>query len=405
MTAFRRLTEIQRQPLALVLGDIGSEDTFKSAQAGQVLCNKAKEFGLNLRDYLTLSVDIPKSTVEVNGQQINPYLLAGGDHLSGYEAALMHLGLPTRQDFKQGILLEAAADTFNFKPGTRALFPEVIDDMLRWETRMDEMESTEGIVAQTRTIRGSEVLTRAILQDSEEARTTSMIAEGANIPVYDITATENNVKFYKHGSAIRTTYEFERRVAMDILKPYAARVERQLQISKVSAAVGKLINGDAAYAAAPVVNLSTHGADFTGGKTLKDNYIALMKFLVSRAKLGIPVDTMVGNLDMYLELFLMFNPTTANKSVAEHLQDKGGPKVSLAMDLMKGVSFKLASAAPANKLICFSRADTLEELIEANSDIRESEQAIKNQTITYTRTINSGYKLIFGDTRVVLNMA
>lgn len=405
MSNLRRLTELQRQPLSLVLGDIGSTDPHKSAQAGQILCAKAREFGLNVRDFLTLAVDVPASFREVNGQQINPFMLSANDHLSGYEAALMELNLPTRQDFKQGILLEAASDTFNFKPGTRALFPEVVDDMMRWESRLDDMESTDGLVAQSRTIRGTELLTRAILQDSEESRSTSMIAEGANIPVYDITSSENAVKFYKHGSAIRTTYEFERRVAMDILKPYAARVERQLQISKVSAAVAKLINGDAVYSAAPVVNLSTHDADFTNGKTLKDNYIALMKFLVSRAKSGLPVDTIAGNLDMYLELFLMFNPTTANKSVAEHLQEKGAPRVSLAMDLLKGVTFKLASAMPAGKLMCFSRADTLEELIEANSDIRESEQAIKNQTITYVRTQNSGYKLVFGDTRTLLNMA
>lgn len=402
MSALRPLTEIQRLPLQQLLANIQSPETHISSQAGLKLCQEAKSFGLGIRDYLTLAVDVRLSHEDINGQKINRFQLAEGQFMNGYEAALMHLNLPIKSDFQNGILLEAASDAFQFRPGSRVLFPEVVDDMMRWQNRMDQLESTEGMVAQSRTIRGVELVTKAIMLDDAEARSTSIIAEFGNIPVYSLSSTENAVKFYKFGSAIRTSYEFERRVTMDILTPYAARVERQLQLGKVKVLSSLLINGDNNYGAAPVVNLGTHGADFTGGKTLKDNYVALMKFLVSRAKSGLPVDTIVGNLDQYVELFLMFLPVQGTKSVAEHLQEHGGPRVSLTLPLMNNVTFRLSSDVPANTLICYSRADTVEELVEASSDIRESEQAIKNQSITYVRTQNAGYKLIFGDTRTVL---
>ena len=45
----------------------------------------------------------------------------------------------------------------------------------------------------------------------------------------------------------------------------------------------------------------------------------------------------------------------------------------------------------------------MEQLIEANSHIEDSERAINNQVITYILTENAGFRLVFGDTRSVLN--
>src|SRR5690606_12688282 len=69
------------------------------------------------------------------------------------------------------------------------------------------------------------------------------------------------------------------------------------------------------------------------------------------------------------------------------------------------VNFQLSSAAPDGKLIGFSQGDTIEELIEAGSDIEESERAIGNQSITVVKTANAGYKLNFSDTRSIFNFA
>ena len=400
---FKSLSSIQRRPLNLVIAGLDSENNTESANAGVRLCNEAKEHGIPLRDYLKLAVDVRASTVDINGKQVNNFELANGGIMNGYQATLAHMNMPIKTDLENGVTLQAASDTFNSKPGSRALFPEVIDDMLQFTTKIDEYENTSALVAQSRTIQGSVLITTAIFDDEPKNRETGPIAEMANIPVQTLTDSEHAVKFFKFGSAIRTSYEFSRRVTLDVLTPYAARVERTRELSKVRVATNMLINGDAVFGPANADALGSYGADFTGGRTLKDNYIALMKFLVKRARSGYPVNLMIGNLDMYLEIFLMFTPTTANKSTAEHLQEKGSPRIGLALDLLKGVNFEISSAMPAGKLLCYSKEDTLEELTEAGSQIQESEQAIKNQSFTYTKTVNHGYRLIYDDTRTMLD--
>lgn len=393
------LSQIKRAPLNVVLAGINSEHSDDSIRAGVKLVQAAKQYGINVRDYLNLAVDVRASNDAEKGKN---FRLDNGNFMTGYQAAIVELNLPFKNAFEEGITLQAAADTFSARPGSRALFPEVIDDMLQWNTRQDMFESTAPMVAQTRTITGNELITRAIFDDQGQLNT-SPIAELANIPMQTITSTDKSVKFFKHGSGIRTSYEFERRVSLDILTPYAARIARNKEISKVKMATSLLINGDGVHDAAEVVAASTY-KDWDAAKGLKGNYVALADFLAQRARKGVPVDTIVGNYDMWLELFLMFLPTQPNgKSTSEILQENGGPRVALAMDFLSGVNFHISSSAPAGKLICYSKADTLEELIEAGSVLSESETAIKNQSITYVKSENSGYRLVYGDTRVIFD--
>lgn len=393
----KSLSSIKKAPIATVLGAINSEDPGISAAAGLKLTNEAREYGLGLRDFLTLAVD----TTQGDGENKGIFLTSNG-YLNGYEATTMYLNLPTRNNFEQGIVLQAASDTFNTRPGARGLFPAIVDDMLKWTYRQDQLEKTSGLIAQSRTITGTELVSQVVDDDSKSLGSFT-IPELAQIPVQTIKTSEQAVKMYKHGSAIRTSYEFNRRASLDMLTPYAARINRSLEISKVAAATALLRNGDGVNGAAEAMAISTFDADLTNGKTLKDNYVAFMKFLVKRAQEGRAINTVVGNLSAYIELFLMFTPTVGSTSTAEHLQNHGAPTIGLMLPVMKGVKFELSSTMPNGKLMCYSQEDTLEELVEANSQIAESEQAIRNQSVTYVRTENTGYRLIFGDTRTELN--
>ncbi|MCG7628999.1 hypothetical protein MHM88_14400 [Epibacterium sp. MM17-32] len=387
------LTDVPRQSVEAVVGKLKADSQHDSREAAAKLIAQAREAGLGLRDYLTLAVD-PRA-----GEHSSRFLEAG---LNGYEATLDYLNLPFHNDLEQGVLLQAASDTFQTFPGTRALFPEVVDDMVRWKDRQDQFESTENLVGQSRTIAGVEMVSTVVEDDSAE-RGTFIVPELANIPVRTIRTSQTSVGMFKHGSAYRTSYEFNRRASLDILTPFAARVQRQLEISKVTAAVSVLINGDGVNPAAPTKNLSEYGADFTNGKTLKDNYRALAKFIMDRARAGNPVDTLVGNFDTYVELMFMFMPTLNNKdgSDIEKIAAIGGP--SLQLPIMGGsVKFAIASAMPANTILAYSKGETLEELVEAGAAISENEQSITNQALTYVRTEVTGYKLAFGDTRTLL---
>lgn len=391
------LIDLPRRPVEEVIAGLQADTRGASTEAGSALVAQAKDYGLGVRDFLTLAVDTRAG--EYAEQAHNA-------QLNGYELAVAALGLPARNDFNEGVLLQASSESFQKYPGTRALFPEVIDDMLRWKDRQDTLETVTPLLAQTRTITGTELLSTVVEDDSAD-RGTQTVPELSNIPVRTIRTSQQSVAMYKHGSAYRTSYEFNRRASLDLLTPYATRVARELEISKVKAATAVLINGDGLNAAATTETITSHGGDLSGGKTLQHNYKALAKFLMKMSKDGVPADVIVGNYDMFVELLFMFMPNLASdKNEARELAMAGAPGVNLQLPIMNNaVQFVLSSGMPAGKLMAFNRGETLEELVEAGSIISESENAIKNQSITYVRTETSGFRLAFGDTRRILNTA
>lgn len=387
------LIDLPRRPVEEVLAGLSGSDTTlgNSTEAGQKLVAQARDYGLNMRDFLTLAVDTRA------GESAE---LASKAGLNGYELTLAQLNLPSKNDFDKGVLLQAASETFQRFPGTRALFPEVIDDMLRWKDRQDRIEQVAPLLSQTRTISGTELLSTVVEDDSAD-RGTQIVPELANIPVRTIRTSQQTVGMFKHGSAYRTSYEFERRATLDLLTPYAARIGRELEISKVKAATSVLINGDGLNAAAPVEAITTHGGT---ANSLSTNYKALAKFLMKMAQDGVPADTIVGNYDMFIELLFMFTPTLQNQSQAEAMAARGAPGMNLGLPILnQNVTFVLSSSMPAGRLMAFNRAETLEELLEAGSSISESNNAIRNQSIVYVQTETSGFRLAWGDTRRILN--
>lgn len=368
-----------------------------SLRAGENLVRLAKEARLALPDYLRLAIDPNKGAF-------------AGSGFDGYEASLAFLDLPVREDISKGVLLQAAAETFQTFPGTRALFPPVIDSILQWKYRQDQIEDIAPIIGQSRTVAGNEVITTVVDDKAEDYQQTGVIAEGSEIPVRSLRTSEKNVKFYKFGGGMEFTYEFERRASLDIVTPYAARMEREVQIGQVAIATSMLINGDGINGAAPEVDQSALAANIAGGPTGVTagtiNWEVFLKWVVDRAQAGAPVDTIVGNWDMYLQWLKMFAKPTAQDGAPqiEQLQ-KAGVQVAIQNpNLPMNINFALSSTAPAGKLIGFIRAETLEELVENGSDIEESTRAVTNQRVRYVKTVNKGYKLALSDTRSVLNL-
>jgi len=366
-----------------------------SAEAGVQLARDAASFGIGVKDYLQLAV----------GREENR-----ADGLDGYQQLLVKLNLPVKDDFANGIHLQAASDTFQTHPGTRALFPEVIDDVIRYANRQDNFEKVEPLLANSRTINGTELLS-TVIEDDEDARGTYSISELGNIPVRTIRTSQTSVTIYKHGSGIRTSYEFGRRASIDLFIPHANRVARDLEISKVLAATSILINGDGVNGAATVIPQS--GYNTATGFTAADgkiNWPHFLKWIVSRAENRTPIDTIAMNWDGMFQYMMMFGAnaqgsagTTFGPTPVESLAKVGMDLSNMgqAMGLFQRITPVLSSGVPAGKLLGFSKGDTLEELREAGSDISETERAIKNQSMTMVKTENTGYKLAYGDTRSI----
>lgn len=387
-----------RKPAEEVLVNLNSDNPAVSLAAGQELVTQAKRVGLPMGDYLRLAID-PKA-----GK-------FAGSGLNGYEAALAFLGLPVQDNLDEGIVLQAAAETFQYRPGTRALFPEVVDDVVQWRYRQTNLERIEDFIAQSRNINGVQVITNIIDDKDEDYQQTGIIAEGARIPLRSLKTANKNVDFHKYGGGYEFTYEFERRVSLDVVTPYANRVNREAGMGQTTTAISLLINGDGTpgNAAAPVVKASEIAAQINGNGAIAQgrmNWEVILRWLVNRAQRGLPIDTIAGNWDMWYEYNRMFAipAIPQGKTQMEVLADAG---VQVARDNVRmplQLSFALAGKAPANKLVGFIKNETLEELVENGSEIEESVRAIENQKVRYVRTKNQGYRLIFGDTREVLDL-
>lgn len=385
-----------RKPVGEVLVNLDSDNPADSLKAGQLLVASAKNAGLAMRDYLRLAIDPNEGEFKGSG-------------LNGYEVALAHLGLPFKDNLDEGVLLQAAAETFQFRPGTRALFPEVVDDVIQWKYRQDGIESVAPMLANSRNVDGVELITSIIDDKAEDYQMTGVIAEGARIPIRSLKTDKKSVTFHKFGGGYEFTYEFERRVSLDVVTPYANRIEREVQIGQVGIVTDLLVNGDGVNGPATITNASDLGAQVienaavTAGRL---NWELFLKWLVNRAKAGVPIDTVVGNWDMFFEWQRMFaTPTAAQGMTLVDILAKAG--VEMAIDnpqFNARVNFAVSSAAPANKLIGFIKGETIEELQENGSDIEESTRAIENQKVRYVKTQNRGYRLVFADTRDILNL-
>jgi hypothetical protein len=400
---FKSTTELVREAPSKVLSGLLDASNRNSVDAGLKLVEDSKLYGMDLRDYLRLKID-PRLEDATNRDRFAAP--DGRTFLNGYEATLAFLNLPVKDDYDGGVTLQAASDTFATYPGTRALFPPVIDDLVKWRYHQTTYETTQGMVSQSRTIAGAEFLTTFVEDTAADYEGTSRaISEGGRIPIHAIKTSERSVKIYKFGLGYKTTYEFQRRARLDVLTPYAIRTQRQIERSKVSALTQLLLNGDGIYGAAPVVAMTSFNGGAVGspaaGTLQTKNFAA---WLVSRAKMGVPIDIVVGNWDMYLQWILTFSlPTSFNNvSEAERLAATGF-KVDTTKILDFNVEFHLSSDVPAGQLLGYTLGDTAEELVEAGSQITQSEQSIQTQEITYVRTENAGYKLVYGDTRSVLD--
>jgi hypothetical protein len=187
-----------------------------------------------------------------------------------------------------------------------------------------------------------------------------------------------------------------RRNSIDLVTPFAARIERDLQDSKLGAATGVMINGDGVVGGAE--NITQEGASNTTSLTY-DGIVALATKAIKDKN---PIDTIAGDIDAYWQFVKIFGNFVSGTSEANALASVGGPSLTLGKNIFMPIKFVLNSHVPAGKILAFNKAETLEEVVEAGSRISEEETAVRNQIVTYVRTENTGYSLIYPKTRYLL---
>src|SRR3546814_19280817 len=99
-------------------------------------------------------------------------------------------------------------------------------------------------------------------------------------------------------------------------------MQLEVEIGEVAISTGVLINVNGVNGAAPVMPATDLAATLPADgqpvpKTGRLDWNIFLAWLVGRAKAGVPVDTVLGNYDMYLEWLRMFAKPTADAGMSQ----------------------------------------------------------------------------------------
>ena len=201
------------------------------------------------------------------------------------------------------------------------------------------------------------------------------------------------------------SYEFIENMTPDILVPYANRIAFERSQTEHLIAVETLINGESTDPNSNNGAIKQDKLDTIDGKSstaLRQRAEGFIKWLISCARAGRPIDTIVIGWDTILELQFMFPVTDATGNAAVGLGGvaSGTQLAQMNVSIARGINLSLnvviSSQIEPNQILGFRKGETLERLIKSNSQIDEMERAIRSQTILYTHTIISGFTFAYG---------
>lgn len=342
----------------------------------------------------------------------------GNGSLDGLQATFQALGIPVNYQGNEVAMacFSAATGSFMTNDGLRVLLPALMNNLLRAQERAPIIERVEDIIFGTRMVKSNE-LQKEISWDraTQDSFKTHRIAEGANIPRRSLKASQNAVNFFKTGHAIEMSYEFATSVTPDVLIPYTNRIAFERSQDEHALAVETLVNGESADPNSingAITQTSLDTLDGKAGQALRNRAEGFLAWLISRARKGLAIDTILVGWDTIMELQLMFPVTNANNTPSVGLggvfagANTGTRLATMQVNIVNGLNFNLnviiSSQVEDKQIIGFRKAETVERLIKTNSQIAEMERMIGNQVILYTNTIISGFTLAYGDTRNLL---
>lgn len=334
--------------------------------------------------------------------------------LNGFEATFAAMGVPLNLKDDTAIAAFASATTsFMTNDGLSVLLPSLVNNLLRSQDNKAIIEKADDLILQTRMVKSNAVQKEIVYdKDTNDSYATHRIAEGANIPTRKLKTGQSNVKFYKTGHGIEVSYEFAQDMTPDILVPYANRIQFERSQSEHIIAVQTLINGESNDPNSANGAIVTDDLDTIDGQTatpLRERAEGFIKWLISAARAGRPIDTLVVGWDSIFELQYMFpvTDTNGNAAVGIGAVAAGGALAQMQVKVVNGINFNLnvviSSAVEEKQIIGYRKGETLERLIKTNSQISEQERSIKNQTLLYTNTIISGFTLAYGESRRLLS--
>lgn len=312
--------------------------------------------------------------------------------LDAFERQMFAAGIQTKSDPSKGMYADKVEKFFMGTTTSDHLFPEFINRTARMA--LEAPDILNELVAIKTPITGNAYKTFYV-DLSTSAKQKQRVAEGTEIPTTKITGHENAVTLNKKGRAIDFSYEYVRRIQIDMLALLIEGILQQTGVDLANDAVGILVNGDG-NASTAATNFNLTHADIGGvvanGITW-DNWLKFrLKFYPYNGTTAIVDATQLINV-------LGIQPPATDPLAL--LSSFNGNQISGGAQVAQNVFSKpmryvyLPSATLANKVLAIDPKYALEQVTEIGADIVETDKMIKAQFETIVLSQVTGFATLF----------
>jgi len=342
-----------------------------------------------------------------------------GDTLDAFERQLQKFGIVTQSIPEKGIYASTveqflkASEEYTYAdnqplqtdvPESRILFPEFISRVARVALLKDQDYDVNNLLATTRVIPNTTfkelwIDTTPGKSDQPDRTQYEMgrVGEFGTFPRVQIKWSETAKSVYKRGVQIDMSYEFQREATMDILAIVISRImmTQSMDLFKKALAIG--FNGTT------VVESSSLDPAATGNTI---TYTAWLKWTASFKPYSCGV--YYCSLDTALKIIMMEKPDVDPVAMMAAL--KQGPvdqKISLSRGMWDNVTiFPMTDGSiPDDYIFTLDKNYALERVIQAGTDIQESERIITQQFDSIVISISDEISRIFSDATFVLHLS
>jgi hypothetical protein len=354
--------------------------------------NKAAELGMSVPQYLECMLPSPEG------------------ELSTFDKCFKHMGIFVNGDAKRGITSSPAsffvpADS----PQSAILFPAFIQQQAMI-ARLSAVSSVESLVATTRTITGSAYQALSIDDSGLAAGKSFRVGEGAPFPKVKFTWSSAGNVILKHGVQLDFSYEFLRRASIELVGTLVQRIaQRDAQLNYWDA-ITFLLNGDGSVNNPAAVSTTAKSYDNTIAADGVCTYTAWLKWLATWDTFR--PNIIIGDIDAILAIVLMTRPAADTFAIISALKsgslDPNAVKdlIDNGEQLFPNVKFHVVPTAKigALTLLGIDTTAAAERIVEAGSDLTETQKYIERQTETMVMSVADNISKIWPGACKVLSL-
>jgi len=380
---------------------------------GQDVVKNPSEVKLN-KDMYKLAADQRISFSQLLNR-INP--TQPGDKLDAFERQLKRFGIVSQNDAKNGIYASTIEEALNAEPvenygnqplqtgvpASKILFPELISRTARMSLLKDQDYNIDDLLSTTRVIAQSsykelwiDMVPGEQTQLDTEKYAMGRTGEFGTFPRVQIGWSETAKGMYKRGIQVDMSYEFQREATIDILNIVIDRIMLSQRADLFKKAIQKAITGTVA------TNASDLDTSLTAGNHVM-SYTAWLKWTASFAPYA-PTTYYCG-IDTALKVIMMSKPNVDPVAMMAALNQ--GPvtqNIEISRGLWKNVTIYpfTDNTIPTDYILTLDKRYAMERIIQAGTDLQETEKIITQQFTSVTISITDEISRIFNDATMML---